>query len=75
MTGDEKAAAVEKSQLVAVEKSQQLKEEKPNAAPTEWELFNIESDFEFSVIFLVFNDNVLSGKFSHTDSDLDGHSN
>lgn len=35
MTGDEKAAAVEKSQLVAVEKSQQLKEEKPNAAPTE----------------------------------------
>jgi len=37
MTGDEKAAAVEKSQLVAVEKSQQLKEEKkPNAAPTEY---------------------------------------
>ena len=36
MTGDEKAAAVEKSQLVAVEKSQLLKDEKkPTAAPTE----------------------------------------
>ena len=34
MTGDEKAAAVEKSQLVPVEKSQE-EEKKPNAAPTE----------------------------------------
>ena len=42
MTGDEKAAAVEKSQLVAGEKSQQLKEEKkPNAPPTEWELLKL----------------------------------
>ena len=42
MTGDEKAAAVEKSQLVGVEKSQQLKEEKkPNAPPTEWELLKL----------------------------------
>ena len=38
MTGDEKAAAVEKSQLVPVEKSQE-EEKKPNAAPTEWEMF------------------------------------
>ena len=34
MTGDEKATAVEKSQLVPVEKSQE-EEKKPNAAPTE----------------------------------------